>query len=191
MVVDPGNFTHDFVVTDNIVAIVITHEHPDHFNPDILASIYDKNPESVLVSLSSIIKKMPDHKSQSVAARSTFEIGPFTLEFLGGSHATIYPTIPVIDNVGVMINNQIYYPGDSFALPNKPVAVLALPVSAPWLKISETIDFLLAVKPQIIFPTHDGILSKTGMSLADTLIQRFTEPAGIAYSRIDGTTIEV
>jgi L-ascorbate metabolism protein UlaG (beta-lactamase superfamily) len=191
LVVDPGNFTHDFVMTDTIVAVVITHEHGDHFNPTILADIHDKNPESILVSLPSIIEKMPNHKSQSVAAGATTKVGPFTLEFFGGKHATIYPSIPLVDNVGVFINDKIYYSGDSFALPDKPVAVLALPVSAPWLKISETIDFLLAVKPQLVFPTHDAILSETGMSLTDNLVQRFTEANDINYNRIDGTTIEV
>jgi len=33
-----------------------------------------------------------------------------------------------------MINNLIYHPGDSFALPRKPVDVLALPAAATLAK---------------------------------------------------------
>jgi L-ascorbate metabolism protein UlaG (beta-lactamase superfamily) len=191
LVVDPGNFTSDFVVTDNIIAIVITHEHADHFDPDLLAAIYDKNPESVLISLPSIIEKMPDHKSQAVIIGQTINIGPFNLEFFGGEHAAIHPDIPVVDNVGVMINDCLYYPGDSFSIPTKPVKTLALPVSAPWMKTSEMIDFLRTVRPVRAFPTHDAILSVSGMLLADTLARRFADPIGVEYKRIDGTTIDV
>lgn len=191
LVVDPGNFTTNFKVTDNIVAIVITHEHADHFDPNILAAIYDKNPDSILVSLESIIEKMPDHKSHAVIAGDTVKIGSFELEFFGGTHAQIHPGIPLIDNVGVLINEKLYYPGDSFALPNKLVDVLALPVSAPWLKISETIDFLMAIKPRLTFPTHDAIFSDFGKGIADRLIPNFTETIGTEYRRLDGTAIEI
>jgi L-ascorbate metabolism protein UlaG (beta-lactamase superfamily) len=191
LVVDPGNFTNNFTVTENIVGIIITHEHADHFDPNQLAAIYNKNPESVLVSLPSIIEKMPDHSSQTAIIGQTLKVGPFILEFFGGKHAIIHPDIPVIDNFGVMINDTLYYPGDSFSVPTKSVKVLALPVSAPWMKISEMIDFLRTVKPALAFPTHDAILSKTGMILSDTLARRFAEPIGTEYKRIDDTTVEI
>jgi L-ascorbate metabolism protein UlaG (beta-lactamase superfamily) len=191
LVVDPGNFTSDFVVTNNIIAIVITHEHADHFDPDLLAAIYNKNPESVIISLPSIIEKMPDHKSQAAISGQTLNVGPFNLEFFGGEHATIHPDIPVVGNIGVMINDSLYYPGDSFSVPTKPVKILALPVSAPWMKISDMIDFLRAIKPVLAFPTHDAILSDSGMLLADSLAIRFAELVGTDYKRIDGTTIDV
>jgi len=191
LVVDPGNFTTDFKVTDNIVGIVITHEHADHFDPNILAAIYDKNPDSVLLSLVSVVEKMPDHKSQAVSASDKVTIGPFNLEFFGGTHAQIHPGIPLIDNVGVLINEKLYHPGDSFALPDKPVDVLALPVSAPWLKISEAIDFLTAVKPRLTFPTHDAILSKFGKEIADRLVPSFAQALRTEYRRLDDSAIEI
>ena len=191
LLVDPGNFTTDFKVTDNIVAIVITHEHADHFSPDLLAAIYDKNPESVLISLESIVEKMPDHKSHPVTTGDIFSIGPFNLEFFGGTHAQIHPAIPLIDNIGVLINNTLYYPGDSFAVPHTAVDVLALPVSAPWMKISEAIDFVTTINPRLAFPTHDAILSIIGKGLVDRLIPMFAEKSGIQYTRIDEQPIEI
>lgn len=191
LVVDPGNFTTNFKVTNNIVGIVITHEHADHFDPDILAAIYDKNPDSLLISLSTIVEKMPDHKSQVVTVGDKVSVGPFNLEFFGGMHAQIHPAIPLIDNLGVLINEKLYYPGDSFALPARPVDVLALPVSAPWLKISETIDFLTAVKPRFAFPTHDAIYSDFGNGIADRLIPNFAQKIGTEYQRLSDTATEV
>lgn len=191
LVVDPGIWTTDFVVPSNVTAIVITHEHFDHFNPDILAEIFDKNPDSTLVSLISIIEKMPDHKSQAVQSGDTVKMGPFDLAFFGGNHAVIHNSMPVIDNLGVLINDTIYYPGDSFTVPGSPVAVLAIPVGAPWLKMGETMDFLSAVKPGFAFPTHDAVLSQIGKDLVDSRLLDIAKNDGGDYKRIDGTSIEV
>lgn len=191
LVVDPGEWSEDFIASNNIAAIVITHEHADHFDPDTLATIFDKNPNSILISLPAIVDSMPNHKSQAVQPGDKIEIGPFRLEFFGGKHAVIHDTIPIIDNIGVFINETVYYPGDSFALPNKPVDVLALPVGAPWLKISETIDFLATVKPLFAFPTHDAVLSDAGKSIADGRLPTIAQQFKGEYKRIDGTTIEV
>jgi len=191
LVVDPGSFTNDFVVTDNIAAIVVTHEHADHFNPDKLAAIYAKNPNAVFVSLPAIVDKLPGHKSHAVRPGDKVDIGPFRLRFFGGKHALIHVSLPLIDNLGVLINETVYYPGDSFTLPNTPVDVLALPVGAPWLKLSETMDFLTAIKPLLVFPTHDAVLSDIGKALPDNLLPAIAEKVGAEYKRIDGLSITV
>ncbi|MBC7869102.1 MBL fold metallo-hydrolase [Candidatus Saccharibacteria bacterium] len=191
LVVDPGNFTKDFVVTDNIAVIVVTHEHADHFDPDTLMAIYDKNPNAVFVSLPGVVDKMPGHKSHAVLPGDKIEIGPFVLRFFGGKHALIHITLPLIDNLGVLINDAVYYPGDSFTLPNTPVDVLALPVGGPWLKMSETMDFLTAIKPLLVFPTHDAVLSNIGKALPDHLLPEIAKKVGAEYKRIDGLSITV
>jgi len=191
LVVDPGTYTSDFVVTDTIAAVVITHEHTDHFYPDLLATIFTKNPNAILVTLQSIIDKLPGHKSKAVSPGDTVDIGPFTLKFFGDKHALIHSSMTAIDNIGVLINNTVYYPGDSFTLPNTPIDVLALPVAAPWLKMSESMDFLTAIKPLLVFPTHDAILSDLGKTLPDYLLPAIAQKVGAQYRRIDGTSITV
>ncbi len=85
--------------------------------------------------------------------------GPFRLRFFGGKHIVIHESIPIIDNVGVLVNDAFYYGGDSYDRPDGPVEVLAAPIGAPWLKISEAMDYVLAVKPRRAFYTHDAPLS--------------------------------
>ena len=36
------------------------------------------------------------------------------------------------------------------------VDILAAPLSAPWTKIAETVDFVRRVSPQVVFPIHDA-----------------------------------
>lgn len=64
-----------------------------------------------------------------------------------------------------MINDRLYYPGDSFAVPDAKVPVLAAPIGAPCLKLGEAMDFVLAVAPERAFPTHDMTLSVSARSM--------------------------
>lgn len=190
LVIDPGNFTTDFIAPDRVVGIVITHEHADHFDSELVANIIDKNPEAIVVAHSSITQTIEAFETIAVDTGTTLNIGLFRLEFFGGEHATIFTDTPPLANLGVMINDLLYYPGDSFAVPiNRSVDTLALPVAAPWLKINETLDFLTAIKPRIAFPTHDAILSPTGQGLVDRMIAAKAEQLGIEYRRETKLTI--
>jgi L-ascorbate metabolism protein UlaG (beta-lactamase superfamily) len=184
LVVDPGSLSTDFIAPENVTAVVVTHEHFDHLDNEQLAAIMDKNPDAVIVGHPDVVSKVEAFTTKSVVAGDTVEIGPFTLEFHGGKHAVIHSDIPVIANLGVMINELLYYPGDSFTLPGSAIDTLALPVSAPWMKASEAMDFLAAVMPRFAFPTHDAILSDAGKSITDNLLGGFAEKNGIEYRRL-------
>jgi len=190
LVVDPGNFTGDFIAPENIVGIVITHEHPDHFDHEQLEAIVDKNPNAVIIGHESITSKIEVFEARAVSAGETMTVGPFNLAFFGGHHAIIHESMPGIANLGVMVNELLYYPGDSFTLPQKPVDTLAIPASAPWMKISEAMDFLTAVKPRFAFPTHDAILSEVGKGISDRLLSNIATENGIEYKRLE-TPVEI
>jgi L-ascorbate metabolism protein UlaG (beta-lactamase superfamily) len=187
LVVDPGNFSADFTPPENVIGVVITHEHQDHLDRERVAAIIDKNPDALVIGDSSLVSQLPSFPLTAVQAGQRLTVGPFSLEFFGGQHAIIHDSIPAIANLGVMIDDQVYYPGDSFATPNKSVDVLALPVTAPWLKIGESIDFLTNVKPRLAFPTHDTIASDAGKSIIDRMMTGVANANGITYQRIDGS----
>lgn len=192
LVVDPGNWSTDFIVTNNIVAVFISHEHGDHFDTNLISAIFDKNPNVLIISDQDILNQISLATAKKpVVAGDTLGIGPFSLEFFGGQHATIRPSLPPIANLGVMINNLVYYPGDSFVAPNKPVDTLLLPISAPWLKFSETTEFLSTIEPRLACPTHDAILSSEGVGLYDRMIMEVAEQVNTKYRRITGTSIQI
>ncbi len=186
LVVDPGNFTSNFVVPSNVVAVVVTHEHQDHFEMEKLRAIVAANPTAKIYAHEDITKQMEDLPAVAVHAGETVQAGNFTLEFSGGRHATIHPSLPVVANLAVMIDGRIYHPGDALTLPERPVEILILPVSAPWLKISEAIDFLNTIQPTWAFPAHDEILSDIGKSLHDRVITMLMNSETTTYERISG-----
>ena len=179
LVVDPGSLTTPLVDTRGVDAVVITHEHADHWSAGQLQRILDLNGEVRMFGPAGVAKAAEGFPIETVAPGDEVVVGPFTLRFFGGQHAVIHSSIPVIDNVGVLINDRVYYPGDSFAIPEGvEVDTLAVPAGAPWMKIAEVIDYVDAVKPKRTFPTHYGVLSAAGLALSNDRIKAATEANG-------------
>lgn len=184
LVVDPGSFSTDFIPPSGVVAVVVTHEHGDHFDHSQLEAIIDKNPDAVIIGNDSITYKINVFETRTVSAGDHIEIGPFELDFTGGDHALIHETIPRATNLGVIINELLYYPGDSFVLPGAPIDTLAITAGAPWMKMAEAMDFMVAVKPRLAFPTHDSLLSESGKAIADKMLGDIAKGNTIEYRRL-------
>ena len=185
LVVDPGNFSDDFIAPHHVAAVVVTHQHADHFDKERLAEIFAKNDDVLILGPADVIDKVEIENKRVVSTGETVVVGAFTLEFFGGVHALIHSSIPRLQNLGVMINDLIYYPGDSLDIPNKPVDVLAITAAAPWLKIGEAMDFLTAIHPRLAFPTHDAVASNKGRELADQMLSGVAQSVDTEYKRLD------
>lgn len=181
LVIDPG-WTDTFGDSSSIVAVVITHKHVDHCNPDHVAAIAAANPAVQIFGTQQVAEALPDHDVTIAQPGQSVQVGPFTLAFYGGQHATILPSMPADQNIGVLVNNAFYYAGDSFVAPGVPVQLLALPVSAPWLKFSEAADFLTTVHPTTCFATHNAILSEVGQKVMDHWVSGVCQEIDTMYT---------
>jgi L-ascorbate metabolism protein UlaG (beta-lactamase superfamily) len=192
LVIDPGMFLTppDFA---NTVAVVITHEHADHWTEDNLARILEISPEAKIYGPQGVAAAAGGFDVQVVRAGDVIEADPFTLRFFGEKHAVIHSTIPVPDNVGVLVNDELYYPGDAFTVPEGvEVGTLAAPVGAPWLKIGEAMDYVLAVKPKRAFYAHDLTLSVAGKGMHAARLQWATEQNGGTWAPLEvGESIDL
>ncbi|MBC7441623.1 MAG: MBL fold metallo-hydrolase [Ramlibacter sp.] len=177
--IDPGSFTSPLTQTEGAAAVVITHEHPDHWTPEQLDRILALNPDVPIYAPAGVARAAAGYPVTVVSAGDRVEAGPFTLRFFGEKHAVIHESIPVIDNLGVLVDDELYYAGDSFTIPDDvAVDTLAVPAGAPWLKISEVMDYVLQVKPRRAFPTHEMVLSRAGKDLSNARIRWATERNG-------------
>lgn len=178
IVIDPGAYTMPLSDLDGVVAIVITHEHQDHWTPEQLDRLLDRNPKAVIIGPSGVAAAATGYDVDVVTGGDERVVGPFTLKFFGEKHAVIHESIPIVDNVGVLVNDTFYYGGDSYTLPGVDVGTLAVPVGAPWLKIGEVIDYVAAIKPRQSLPVHEAPLSVIGKNMANGRVEAVTTAGG-------------
>lgn len=172
IVLDPGGFT-DPEAVDGATAVLITHEHGDHYSADNLRRT-DSPIHTIAAVAEQIRKDAPDvaERVSIVAPGGRFDPGVPTIA-VGDLHAVIHEDIPRIDNSGYLFEvegTRIYHPGDALTLPGVDVDLLLLPVSAPWLKIGECIDFARAVGAPRSMAIHDMIYSDLGLGFAASLL---------------------
>jgi L-ascorbate metabolism protein UlaG (beta-lactamase superfamily) len=158
---DPGNFSHGFEGITGLDAIAVTHQHPDHIDPHRIGQLLANNPQARLLS-DAQTAQLRDEPWEAVHAGNVLTVGGIQITGGGGRHAVIHPEIPVIDNTVFQLGTpqdpaQFVHPGDSLWVPSAPVGVLAVPAAAPWMRISEAVDYLRAVAPRTALPIHWGI----------------------------------
>jgi hypothetical protein len=124
---------------------------------------------------------------------STFRAVGFDVWTFGGQHALIHPQIPVVANIGYLIDSNVYHPGDSFVIPDGvAVRTLLVPVHAPWNKVGEVVDFVIGVRAGKAFPIHDALLNETGLGLIEGHVKRLGAKYGTEYAHLaSGDSVEV
>ena len=154
---DPGAFSSLQNEAKNISAVLITHEHQDHFHIDSLKKVLANNPEAVVITNTAVGRLLQEAgiKYTKIEEGERYEIGGVSVAGFGNLHAEIYQTYGQVQNTGYMIGN-LCYPGDSFSYPDAHVDILALPVTGPWMKIKDALLYAKNINPRIVFPVHDG-----------------------------------
>jgi len=186
LVIDPGSFTTPLTDVSGVVAIVITHEHADHWTAEQLTRLLDRNPSARILGPAGVAAAATDFTVETVKGGDSVEIEPFTLRFFGEKHAVIHSSIPIVDNVGVLVDDSLYYAGDSYTVPEGvEVDTLAVPIGAPWLKIGDAMDYVLEVKPRRSFPVHDAVLSQIGKTMTQARIEAVTTQNGGDFFVLD------
>jgi L-ascorbate metabolism protein UlaG (beta-lactamase superfamily) len=166
LLIDPGKFSTGFEGERELSAVLITHQHFDHLDVDRLPKILEANPGAKLIvdpGSAEAVEKL-GLEFEVANPGDAFTIGGTAINAVGGQHATIHADIPVIPNIGYLVDHgAFYHPGDSFFVPEQKVDVLGLPTGAPWLKAGEAVDYLRAVAPRVAVPIHEAVLAMPGM----------------------------
>jgi L-ascorbate metabolism protein UlaG (beta-lactamase superfamily) len=173
IVLDPGTFTPDAKdAIASATAVLITHEHFDHSDDALLAAALDARPELLVFGPAAISEKLGDHdgRVRVVAPGDTCTVAGFTVAVLGGTHASIHEDIPLVDNVGYLVDGTVYHPGDAYFAPDVPVDTLLLPTSGPWTKLGEAAQFVRAVAPKRLVQIHELMLSELGQRSTAALL---------------------
>jgi L-ascorbate metabolism protein UlaG (beta-lactamase superfamily) len=190
LVIDPGTYSEPESLQD-AVGVLITHEHADHVDSELLVAAQIGNPSLVVHTNADVVAQLTQKgvTAQPVSPGNSFTVAGFDVRVVGGEHAEIYDGLPGCANVGFIVDGAVYHPGDSLFVPDGDIATLLVPVSAPWLKLREAIEFVRAIGPRRAHPIHDATLSEIGLGNVDAWI---AGKGGTDYSRIpSGESVEL
>ncbi|SEG94201.1 L-ascorbate metabolism protein UlaG, beta-lactamase superfamily [Nonomuraea solani] len=182
LVIDPGTFTRSPVL-DGADAVLITHEHFDHVDVDLLKAASPELEIWTCEGVAAGLTEVPG-KVQVVRHGDDFETAGFRVKAFGEWHAKNHPDVPVVQNVGFLVDDAIFYPGDALTVPEAEVDTLLVPTGAPWLKLSEMVEYLRTIRPARAFSTHDALYSDIGLSLVDNWLKMEAEKQGADIRRL-------
>jgi L-ascorbate metabolism protein UlaG (beta-lactamase superfamily) len=183
LVFDPGSFSDLDAALDGADAVLITHEHRDHLDADRVRAAAKADPRLRIWAPKAVADQLADLGEQVVAVDpgEAFEAAGFSVRTFGGQHALIHPLIPIVANVAYLINDTVYHPGDSLVVPDAHVQTLLLPAAAPWSKVSEVIDYAIAVRAPRAYPIHDAIVADVYHGLLQGTLLPIAARYGVDY----------
>jgi L-ascorbate metabolism protein UlaG (beta-lactamase superfamily) len=184
---DVGSYSMAVPEVTGLSAVLITHEHQDHFDLPKLQEVLTRNPEVKVITHAGAGEKLTEEGIAWTAIEpgETVDVSGISIESFGTEHAIIYGTSPC-RNTGFLIAGKLYMPGDALHdVPNKQVEILALPTGGPWHKISTAIDYAKTINPRVAFPIHDAMYTD---DYKQTSIPRWIggqlEAVGISFTNL-------
>lgn len=187
LVIDPGGFSEVDAALAGANAVLITHEHADHVQVDALRSALAGDESLTLHAPQSVADQFGEFGDRVTAVRggAAFDVAGYSVRTFGDQHAVIHLRLPVIANVGYLVDETVFHPGDALTVPEAPVPVLLLPSAAPWSRVSETIDYAVAVRAQRTFPIHEAAYSDFARGMVNGLVEQTLGGFGCAYDVLD------
>jgi L-ascorbate metabolism protein UlaG (beta-lactamase superfamily) len=164
VVIDPGMWSEPAAL-ERCDAVLVTHEHSDHIDVRHLAG-------RELPVYAPAGAALADLDFIAVSPGQTFTAAGIPVRAVGGSHAPVYGDTPPCPNVGYILCDELYHPGDALHVPEEAVGTLLVPMQASWLKLAESIDFVRAVAAERCFGIHDGQINDRGLGTTNAWLAR-------------------
>ena len=196
LVIDPGTgpFADAAAALDEATAVMVTHEHVDHLDADAIRAALSSDPGVTLWANQSICAQFAEFgdRVHEVRHGDALDVAGFLVHVYGVDHALIHKDIPLVVNTGFLVEGELFHPGDSYTVPEEPVRTLLVPISAPWLKAGEMIDYFRQVAPARGYAIHDAILNGAGLNLMTKMLEVAAAPSGVPVARLQpGTSLDL
>ncbi|MEK8169042.1 MBL fold metallo-hydrolase [Streptomyces sp. M19] len=185
LVIDPGGLTEPHAL-DGADAVLVTHEHFDHFSEEALREAARNNPALRVWTNASVAGRLDGLGSRvtAVGDGETFTAAGFEVKVHGTWHAVIHPDIPRVGNIGFLLDDALFHPGDALTVPDTTVDTLLLPVHGPWSATGQLIDYVREVAPRNAYAIHDGALNDVGTAMVGGFLGETGPGTGAGYHRL-------
>ncbi len=160
---DLGSWNPEVPDISGLDAVLITHEHQDHFDIEKLKELLSNNSGAEIITHAAVGEKLKEAgiKYRTIEPGERITVAGIPVESCGTDHAIIYGATSPCRNTGYLIADRLYIPGDALHdIPSRQVEILALPTGGPWMKVSEAIEYAKSLKPSLVIPIHDAMYTE-------------------------------
>ncbi len=160
--VDPVARSADYSQMPKADIILVTHEHGDHLDGDVIRGLSGKNTQSILNASSRDILKsgtaMANGESKKIDGISIEAVPAYNTT---PGHEDFHPRGRDNGYILTMGGKRIYIAGDTENTPEmkslKNIDIAFLPMNLPWTMSPEQVaDAVKAFRPKILYPYHTG-----------------------------------
>jgi L-ascorbate metabolism protein UlaG (beta-lactamase superfamily) len=173
LLIDPGTFS-EASAFERADAILVTHEHQDHLDIERVQAL--DVPVYTNAGVAAQLTELGD-RVHVIAGGQSFEAAGFSVSAFGKDHAIILPEWGVpCENIGFLIDDAVYHPGDSFTRPDRAVHTNLVPISGPWFSLPPAVDYARSVKSEQLVGIHDALLSQIGLNMMPRFLNSDERP---------------
>lgn len=162
ILIDPGSFLAGKFTAEqlpDIDAIILTHRHPDHANPELITALLAKKSVPVYAN--------DDTKDFLGGSVVTHPINPGDTATVAGFAVQTYdmPHCPMPDgsagppNNGYVFDGTFLHAGDGVAVEGLQVENAAIAIAGPDVSLRDAADLIKAVGAKKVIPIHYSIFS--------------------------------
>lgn len=192
LVIDPGAMTPEPGIMDGAEAVLITHEHFDHFEADRLITAAAKDPRLTIYTYPGVARHLTQlsDRVRIVGNGDEFSVAGFEVSVVGEKHHFSHPDVPPVDNVGFLIDEAVFHPGDALTVLD--VSTLLVPGQAPWMTVPDLISYLRRMNPDRAYAIHDGLINDWGIQVLESVLSAEAERLGADIRRLKpGESVEL
>jgi L-ascorbate metabolism protein UlaG (beta-lactamase superfamily) len=153
-------------------AVLYTHEHQDHFDPELAKKFIEEAVAPVYANASTA--KLIDASKTTVQNGQEFKIGDMTIKAIELPHCLFPDGSEGPQNTGYLVNSKLFHPGDGKELDGLSVQALAVPINGPDISLKDAYDFAIQMSAKDVVPIHYDYLGGNPDFLA-----RFLDNKGV------------
>ncbi len=149
--VQPGGFTAENLLP--VDGILITHEHGDHADPELLQALLAKARVPVIANQGTK-NVLGDLVTHVVTDGEAFEVAGMQVVARELPHCLMLDGSAGPQNTGYVIDGAFFHPGDGTSLEGLHVPAAAVAIGAPDVSPKDVFDFIKQIGCQTIIPIH-------------------------------------
>ncbi|HET9721618.1 MAG TPA: MBL fold metallo-hydrolase [Candidatus Saccharimonadales bacterium] len=147
-------------------AILYTHEHMDHFEPDLAQQFADAG---VTVYANASTAKQAKSPPQVVTDGQELDIKGLKVQARELPHCLLVDGSTSVQNTGYLVADKLFHPGDGKELAGLQVDTLATPLSGPDISAHDAFAFAKQVSAKNVIPIHYDFLGGNPDFFASTV----------------------